>query len=75
MILALENHGPIAGIASALGGTLQMVAGGIMIAVVSQFFDGTSRPMVAAIALCACAALVTSLFTLRGMQAAPQMAE
>ncbi len=43
MVLALENHGPIAGMASALGGTLQMVAGGIMIAVVSQFFDGTSE--------------------------------
>jgi DHA1 family bicyclomycin/chloramphenicol resistance-like MFS transporter len=75
MILALENHGPIAGIASALGGTLQMVAGGIMIAVVSQVFDGTSGPMVAAIALCACAALATSLLTLRGSQPAPQMAE
>ncbi|MBS0531641.1 MAG: multidrug effflux MFS transporter [Proteobacteria bacterium] len=75
MILALENHGPIAGIASALGGTLQMVAGGIMIAVVSQFFNGTSGPMVAAIALCACGALATSLFTLRGVHPAPQMAE
>ena len=52
-----------------------MVAGGIMIAVVSQFFNGTSGPMVAAIALCACGALVTSLFTLRGVRAAPQMAE
>ena len=28
MVLALEDHGPIAGMASALGGTLQMVAGG-----------------------------------------------
>ena len=75
MILALENHGPIAGIASALGGTLQMVAGGIMIAVVSQVFNGTSGPMVAAIALCACVAFATSLLTLRGSQPAPQMAE
>ena len=75
MILALENHGPIAGIASALGGTLQMVAGGIMIAVVSQVFNGTSGPMVAAIALCALAALAASLLTLRGSQPAPQMAE
>ena len=75
MILALENHGPIAGIASALGGTLQMIAGGIMIAVVSQFFNGTSGPMVAAIALCACGALIASLLTLRGAQPSPQMAE
>ncbi len=28
MVLSLENHGPIAGMASALGGTLQMVTGG-----------------------------------------------
>jgi DHA1 family bicyclomycin/chloramphenicol resistance-like MFS transporter len=75
MILALENHGPIAGIASALGGTLQMIAGGIMIAVVSQFFNGTSGPMVAAIALCACGALIASLLTLRGLQPTTQMAE
>ncbi|HVV39600.1 MAG TPA: multidrug effflux MFS transporter [Nitrobacter sp.] len=75
MILALENHGPIAGIASALGGTLQMMAGGIMIAVVGQFFNGTSGPMVAAIALCACGALIASLLTLRRPQPVAQMAE
>ena len=75
MVLALEDHGPIAGMASALGGTLQMVAGGVMIVVVSLVFDGTSGPMVAAIALCACGALATSLLTLRGSQPAPQMAE
>ena len=48
MVLALEDHGPIAGMASALGGTLQMVTGGIMIVIVSQFFDGTAFPMVTA---------------------------
>jgi DHA1 family bicyclomycin/chloramphenicol resistance-like MFS transporter len=65
MVLALEEHGPIAGMASALGGTLQMVAGGIMIVIVSQVFDGTPRPMIAIIALCAIAALVLSTVTLR----------
>ena len=50
MVLALEEHGPIAGMASALGGTLQMVAGGLVIVIVSLFFDGTALPMVAAIA-------------------------
>lgn len=64
MVLALEEHGPIAGIASALGGTLQMVAGGIMIAIVSAVFDGTPRPMVGAISLCALGALALSLLTL-----------
>lgn len=65
MVLALEDHGPIAGMASALGGTLQMVTGGVMILVVSLFFDGTARPMVAAIALCALGALALCLLTLR----------
>ncbi len=61
MVLALEEHGPIAGMASALGGTLQMVTGGIMIVIVSAFFDGTARPMVVAIALCALGALALAL--------------
>ena len=64
MVLALEDHGPIAGMASALGGTLQMVTGGIMIVIVSQFFDGTAFPMVTAIALCAIGALALSVATL-----------
>ena len=41
MVLALEEHGPIAGMASALGGTLQMVTGAVVIVVASLFFDGT----------------------------------
>ena len=64
MVLALEEHGPIAGMASALGGTLQMVTGGVMIVVVSLVFDGTPLPMVAAIALCALGALAVSVATL-----------
>ena len=35
MVLALDEHGPIAGMASALGGTLQMVAGAVSSCVVS----------------------------------------
>jgi DHA1 family bicyclomycin/chloramphenicol resistance-like MFS transporter len=65
MVLALENHGPIAGIAAALGGTLQMVTGGLMIAVASQFSDGTSLPMVATIACTAVGAFMVSVATLR----------
>jgi MFS transporter, DHA1 family, multidrug resistance protein len=75
MVLALEEHGPIAGMASALGGTLQMVTGGIMIVIVSAVFDGTARPMVTAIALCAIGALLLSLATLRRGELAPQLAE
>ncbi|MFT6537282.1 MAG: DHA1 family bicyclomycin/chloramphenicol resistance-like MFS transporter [Loktanella salsilacus] len=64
MVMALDAHGRIAGLASSLGGTLQMVAGGVMIALTGLFFDGTALPMVAAIALCAVAALVLALMTL-----------
>ena len=65
MVLALEEHGPIAGMASALGGTLQMVTGGLMIVVLSLFFNGTALPMVTAIALCAGGAFALTLVTLR----------
>ncbi|WP_289032682.1 multidrug effflux MFS transporter [uncultured Roseibium sp.] len=56
MVLALDHHGKIAGLASSLGGTLQMIAGGLMIAAASPFFDGTVTPLVAAITFCAVAA-------------------
>jgi DHA1 family bicyclomycin/chloramphenicol resistance-like MFS transporter len=75
MVLALDDHGPIAGMASALGGTLQMLTGGAMIVVVSLFFDGTTLPMVATIAACATGALALSLITLRRPSIAPQPAE
>jgi DHA1 family bicyclomycin/chloramphenicol resistance-like MFS transporter len=49
-ILALEDHGPIAGTASALMGTLQFAVGAGVMAVVGLFVDGTGLPMVAGIA-------------------------
>lgn len=64
MVLSLERHGPIAGMASALGGTLQMAAGVLTIALGSLFFDGTALPMVATIALCAVGAFVLAVLTL-----------
>jgi DHA1 family bicyclomycin/chloramphenicol resistance-like MFS transporter len=75
MVLALDEHGPIAGMASALGGTLQMVTGGILIVVVSVFYDGTSLPMVTTIALCAVGAFILARVTLRRRDLAPQPAE
>jgi DHA1 family bicyclomycin/chloramphenicol resistance-like MFS transporter len=64
MVLSLDHHGPIAGMASALGGTLQMVTGGLMIVVISFFYDGTARPMVTTIALCALGASTLTYLTL-----------
>lgn len=76
MVLALEDHGPIAGIAASLAGTLQMVTGGAVIAIASAFFDGTALPMVTIIAISACCAVALSLVTLwRRTEAAPQLAE
>ncbi|MCU0827377.1 MAG: multidrug effflux MFS transporter [Tabrizicola sp.] len=60
MVMALDEHGDIAGLASSLGGTLQMLAGGAMIAAVGPFFDGTATPMLGAIALCGVLVLVLS---------------
>ena len=60
MVMALEEHGEIAGLASSLGGTLQMLAGGVMIAAMGPFFDGTVLPMLAAIALCGVLAFILS---------------
>jgi DHA1 family bicyclomycin/chloramphenicol resistance-like MFS transporter len=75
MVLALEEHGPIAGMASALGGTLQMIMGGLMIVVAGVFFNGTALPMVATIALCAVGALGLSVATLGRGELAPQTTE
>jgi DHA1 family bicyclomycin/chloramphenicol resistance-like MFS transporter len=74
-VLALDAYGRIAGAASALMGTLQMVAGATAIALVSAFFDGTALPMVAAIALCAWAAFVLSRLTLAPHRTATAPAE
>ena len=63
-VLALDNHGSIAGTASALMGTLQFVTGAIVMATVGLFVDGTARPMVAGIAACAVIAFVMAWVTL-----------
>ncbi|SHF50868.1 MFS transporter, DHA1 family, bicyclomycin/chloramphenicol resistance protein [Microbulbifer donghaiensis] len=68
MVLSLEEHGPIAGTAAALGGALQMLLGAVAIVIVSLVFDGTPLPLVAAIATCALAALAISALTLRSAQ-------
>jgi DHA1 family bicyclomycin/chloramphenicol resistance-like MFS transporter len=60
MVMALDPHGAIAGLASSLGGTLQMVTGGVMIVASAPFFDGTVVPMSGAIALCGVAALAVA---------------
>ncbi|AVS91317.1 Bcr/CflA family drug resistance efflux transporter [Paracidovorax avenae] len=49
-VLALEEHGAIAGTASALMGTLQMLTGAVAMGLVGLFADGRPLPMVAGMA-------------------------
>jgi len=59
-VLALEEHGAIAGTASALMGTLHFVTAAVAMVIASLFFDGTALPMVAGIAICAAAAFIVT---------------
>jgi DHA1 family bicyclomycin/chloramphenicol resistance-like MFS transporter len=68
MVMALDPHGEIAGLASSLGGTLQMITGGVMVVLTGLFFDGTAVPMIGAIALCAALSMTLALGTLRAMK-------
>ena len=60
-VQALEDHGSNAGLASSLGGTMQMVAAGVLVAAAGPFLDGTVVPMQGAIAVCGALALGLSL--------------
>ncbi len=75
-VLALEDHGEIAGTASALMGTLQFATGAVAMAIIGLFFDGTSLPMIVGIALCAVIAFGLTQVTLgRGRRVAAAPAE
>ena len=63
-VLSVENHGAIAGAASALMGALQFVVGAAVMAVSGVFADGAPKPMVIGIAISAVIAFVISRFTL-----------
>lgn len=75
MVMLLDEHGPIAGSVSALSGTVQMMVGGAVIGVLSQFVDGSALPMVSAIALCALGAATIAFIALPRRAPAPLPAE
>ncbi len=75
MVMALEDHGENAGLASSLGGTLQMVAGGIMIFLSQPFFDGSAAPMAGSIAVCALISAILAILTLGLPKKSEQPAE
>ncbi|MDB6177066.1 multidrug effflux MFS transporter [Paracoccus sp. Z330] len=64
MVMSLDPHPDIAGLASSLGGTIQMLTGGAMIAVTGPFMDNTAASMVPAIAACAMLAWLSAALSL-----------
>lgn len=74
-VLALEAHGAIAGTASALLGTLQMLSGAVAMGVMGFFGSGKPLPMVAGMATGALLGVALTWLTLGrsvpGAQAAP----
>ncbi len=65
-VLALEEHGAIAGTASALMGTLQMLVGALAMGVVGLFANGQPLPMVAGMALGSLSSVALTWLTLGG---------
>jgi DHA1 family bicyclomycin/chloramphenicol resistance-like MFS transporter len=63
--LALEQVGPIAGMASAIFGAYSTAVGAAFGWLIGQFFDGTVRPLMIGFTLLALAALATVLLTER----------
>lgn len=64
-VLAMDEHGKIAGTAAALMGTMQFITGACVIAVIGRFLDGTALPMIVGIAGCAVVAFTLAQTTLR----------
>lgn len=63
-VLSLEDHGAVAGSASALLGAIQMITAAVSMTLVGVYADHTPAPMLIGIALCAVAALLTVIWTL-----------
>ncbi|OJU86474.1 MAG: Bcr/CflA family drug resistance efflux transporter [Burkholderiales bacterium 66-5] len=64
-VLALDDHGPIAGTASALMGTLQMLIGTVAMAVAGLFATGNPLPMVIGMAAGALIGVLLTWVTFR----------
>jgi MFS transporter, DHA1 family, multidrug resistance protein len=65
MVLSMEEHGPIAGTAAALAGTMHFLCGVLVMGLVSPFADGDAVPMLAGIAGSAVLAFAIARLTLR----------
>ena len=65
MVMALDDQGDKAGLASSLGGTLQMLAGGAMVVGLGPWLGASATPMIAGIAFAATVTLVLTLLVPR----------
>ncbi len=65
MVMALDDQGDKAGLASSLGGTLQMMAGGAMVVALGPWLGASATPMIAGIAFAACVTLILTLLVPR----------
>ena len=65
MVMALDNQGDKAGLASSLGGTLQMLAGGAMVVALGPWLGASATPMIAGVAFAACVTLILTLLVPR----------
>ena len=63
-VLAMEEQGAIAGSASSLMGTIQMIIAAGVMGIVGAFTNGTAMPMVVAFAICAVLAFTITQLTL-----------
>ena len=61
MVVALDDQGEKAGLASSLSGTLQMLTGGVMVVALGPWLGASATPMIGGIALCAVVAMVLTL--------------
>lgn len=67
-VLAMAKHGDVAGTASSLMNSLQLVTGTIVMGLSGRFADGTPLPMILGIAACAVAASALAFATMRGAE-------
>ena len=74
-VLALEEHGAIAGTASALLGTLQMLTGAVAMQIVGMFSNGKPLPMVIGMATGALIGVLLTWITLGGSHVAQKYAD
>lgn len=66
-----ERPDAIAGAASSLGGTLQMLMASLFMILGGLVFDGTSLPMLVLIGFCAVMTFVLALITVRNKPIVP----